>query len=154
VLTCDSRARASQPESHAVEFRPSQDYVPPKGFAPVPLNDRTISKAARLFDNLEGKQLWHVTVPAGISLKNLKEISMDKVIRGEAVLSHKDRNYGLATMEKSEEGAREVLIPQKNGYKAREANAVLHVSSSLTSSQSLYTHHKYSIYKNMYIYLK
>jgi hypothetical protein len=85
------------------------------------LNDRTISKAARLFDNLEGKQIWHITVPAGVSLKDLQEIAMDKVKSGEAVLNYKGKSYGLATTEKSEEGAREVLIPQKNGYKAGEA---------------------------------
>ena len=152
-LTCDSPARTSQPETHAVDFRPAQDYVPPKGFAPVPLNDRTISRAAHLFDNLDGKQLWHITVPTGVSLRNLQDMSMDKVMHGEAILSHKGRNYGLSKTESSEEGAREVLIPHKNGYKAREATAALLVYSSLTSFQSLYTRHRHSIYRNMYICL-
>jgi len=55
----------------------------------VPVNDRTVSKSAGLLDNLEGKQIWHITAPVGVSLKDLKELAMDKAMGGEAVLSYK-----------------------------------------------------------------
>jgi len=111
-----SQVQARKPtQSHAVEFQPTQAYVPPKGFAPVPVNDRTVSKSAGLFDNLEGKQIWHITAPAGVSLKDLKELAMDKVMSGEAVLSYKGTNYGFSQAEKSEGGTRKVFVPRKNG---------------------------------------
>ncbi|CAN9154510.1 unnamed protein product [Alternaria alternata] len=104
-----------QSQSHAVDFRPTQAYVPPKGFNPVTLNDKTISKSTGLFDNLEGKQVWHITAPAGVSLKDLSEIAMDKAMKGDAILSHKGTDYGFSQTEKSEDGTREVLLPRKNG---------------------------------------
>ncbi|KAI4633441.1 hypothetical protein J4E83_001908 [Alternaria metachromatica] len=105
-----------QPQSHAVDFRPTQAYAPPKGFAPVPVNDRTISKSTGLFDNLEGKQIWHITAPAGVSLKDLSELAMDKAMKGDAVLSYKGTDYGFSQTE-SEDGTREVLLPRNNGMK-------------------------------------
>ena len=110
-----SQAQAPKPtQSHAVEFQPTQVYVPPKGFTPVPMNDRTVSKSAGLFDNLEGKEIWHITAPAGVSMKDLKELAMDKVMSGEAVLSYKGTNYGFSQAEKSEDGTRKVFVPRKN----------------------------------------
>ncbi|KAG9192391.1 hypothetical protein G6011_11125 [Alternaria panax] len=105
----------AQPQSHAVDFRPTQAYAPPKGFNPVPLSDKTISKSSGLFDNLEGKQVWHITAPAGVSLKDLSELAMDKATKGDAILSYKGTDYGFSQTENSEDGTREVLLPRKNG---------------------------------------
>jgi hypothetical protein len=105
----------SQSQSHAVEFRPSGPYVPPKGFNLVPLNDKTVSKTAGLFDNLQGKEIWHITAPAGVSLKDLSKVDMDKAMGGEAVLSYKGTDYGLVKTEKSEDGTRDIFVPRKNG---------------------------------------
>jgi hypothetical protein len=104
-------------QSHAVDFRPTQAYAPPKGFAPVPLNDKTISKSAGLFDNLEGKQIWHITAPTGVSLKDLSELAMDKAMEGDAVLSYKGTDYGFPQTETGEDGTREVLLPRNNGMR-------------------------------------
>jgi hypothetical protein len=105
----------AQPQSHAIDFRPTQAYVPPKGFNPVALSDKTISKSTGLFDNLEGKQVWHITAPTGVSLKDLSELAMDKAMKGDAILSYKGTDYGFSQTEKSEDGTREVLLPRKNG---------------------------------------
>jgi hypothetical protein len=99
-------------------MRAAQPYVPPKGYNPVPLNERTTSKATSIFDNLQGKQVWHITAPAGVSLKDLQEIAMDTAMEGETVMKYKNTDYCFGKTEKSEDGAREVLVPQKNGYKA------------------------------------
>jgi hypothetical protein len=112
-------SRSSQAQPHAVEFRPAQPYVAPKGFNAVPCNDKTISQVARVFDNLEGKQIWHITAPAGVSISDLKEMTMEHVDNGEAVLQHKGTSYGFSGTELSNGGgACKVLIPHKNGYKA------------------------------------
>lgn len=71
-----------------------------------------------MFENLQGKQIWHITAPAGVSLSQLKDIAMDKALAGQSILNYKDTDYGFSTAEKTEEGACEVLVPHKNGYKA------------------------------------
>ncbi|KAF9701739.1 hypothetical protein EKO04_000581 [Ascochyta lentis] len=101
-----------------VELRAAKPYTPPKGYNLVSEKDRTSSKAAKIFDNLKGKQVWHITAPAGLSLKELETIAMDKAMKGESILNHKGTDYGFSTTEKSEDGPREVLVPQKNGYSA------------------------------------
>jgi hypothetical protein len=109
---------SSQAQPHAVDFRPAQPYVAPKGFNAVPCNDKTISQSTQLFNNLEGKQVWHITAPAGVSISELKEMAMDTVANGEAVLQYKGTSYGFSGSELSDGGACKVLVPQKNGYKA------------------------------------
>jgi hypothetical protein len=110
--------RPPQAQPHAVEFWPAQAYTPPKGFNLVPWNDKTTSKSARMFENLEGKQIWHITAPAGVSLSELKEIAMDQVMNGEAILQHKGTSYGFSRVEQSYDGACEVMVPKQDGYKA------------------------------------
>lgn len=113
--------KSTQPtpsKSHEVELRAAKPYVPPKGYNLISEKDRTSSKAAKIFDNLQGKQVWHITAPAGISLKELETISMDKAMKGESILSYKGTDYGFSTTEKGEDGPREVLVSQKNGYSA------------------------------------
>ncbi|KAJ8105088.1 hypothetical protein OPT61_g10390 [Boeremia exigua] len=111
-----TKPAASKPQQ--VELRAAKPYAPPKGFVLVSEKDRTTSKAAKIFDNLQGKQVWHITAPAGVSLKELESISMDKAMKGDSILSQKGTDYGFSKTEKSEDGPREVLVPQKNGYSA------------------------------------
>lgn len=111
-------APPAQSKSHEVELRAAQPYVPPRGYNLVSDKDRTASKAAKIFDNLQGKQVWHITAPAGVSLKELENIAMNKAMNGESILSYKGTDYGLSATEKSEDGPREVLVPQKAGYGA------------------------------------
>jgi hypothetical protein len=103
-----------QPESHAVAFTATKAYAPPRGFHPVPLNARTISTSTALLDKLQGKQIWHITAPAGISLESLSGLDMDQAMRGDAILSYKGTDYGFVQTKQSEDGAREVFIPSKD----------------------------------------
>lgn len=109
-----TRATPSKPLE--VELRAAKPYQPPKGYNLVSEKDRTGSKAAKIFDNLQGKQVWHITAPAGVSLKELQTIAMDKAMKGDSILSQKGTDYGFSTTEKSEDGPREVMVPGKNGY--------------------------------------
>jgi hypothetical protein len=69
-----------------------------------------------MFKNLNGKQIWHITAPEGVSLKDLTHLAMDKARNGEAVLDHKGAQYGFSPVENV--NGREVMIPGANGYKA------------------------------------
>jgi hypothetical protein len=84
----------------------------------MPITDRSTSKATHMFENLEGKQIWHITAPAGVSLRELKEISMGKLMSGEAILDYKGTSYGFSRTAATEAGEREVLTPQKDGFRA------------------------------------
>lgn len=101
------------------------------------MKDKTTPRAAHMFENLEGKQIWHITAPAGLSLKELKEIAMGKVMSGEAILDYKGTSYGFSKTDVSEAGEREVLIADKEGFRAGESSCV---ESVLPSDQSQYLH--------------
>lgn len=77
-----------------------------------------MSKSARTFESLEGKQIWHITAPAGMLLNEVKEIDMDRALNREAILQHKGTGYGFSRAEQSHDGACEVMVPNQNGYKA------------------------------------
>ncbi|KAF1922636.1 uncharacterized protein M421DRAFT_426705 [Didymella exigua CBS 183.55] len=135
--------QAAHSKSVEVELRAAKPYQPPKGFNLVSEKDRTGSKAAKIFENLQGKQIWHITAPAGVSLKELQTIAMDKAMKGDAILSHQGTNYGFSTTEKSEDGPREVLVPGKHGYRTALAKIqqTLHLQElvrlpKLTSKQA------------------
>lgn len=112
--------RPTQPQPHIVDFRPAQAYIPPKGYNAVPCNDKTTSKSSQLFNNLQGKQIWHITAPAGLPLNEMSEMAMERAMDGEVVLNHKGTAYGFSKTRGTDEGACRVMIPQKNGYTAGE----------------------------------
>lgn len=143
-------ARPSQKPSHTVDFRPAQAYVPPKGFTAVPCNDKTTSKSTRIFDNLEGKQIWHITAAAGVSLKNLQEIDMGTAMKGEAVLEHKGTSYAFSKPEPGDDGAREVMVPKGSGLKSGRPLANTFTVSLLTSCQSALGYRQVSICRQSY----
>ncbi|CBX98040.1 hypothetical protein IAQ61_010145 [Plenodomus lingam] len=116
--TQEKVVRTSQAQSHTVEFRQAEPYVPPRGFGPIPLNDRITSKAASIFDDLDGKQVWHIKAPAGISFKELHTLSLEEAFGGQTILNHKGTDYGFLQTEKSEHTPREVLVPEKSSLKA------------------------------------
>jgi hypothetical protein len=70
---------------------------------------------------LEGKQIWHITAPAAISLSALKQMAMDKALNGETILTQKDIDYGFSIADKSGNNVPHVLIPQPNGYKSGQS---------------------------------
>ncbi|EAT78147.2 hypothetical protein SNOG_14607 [Parastagonospora nodorum SN15] len=131
-----AQARPSQTQPHSVEFRPAQAFVPPKGFTAVTCNDKTMSKSARIFDNLEGKQIWHITAPVGVSLNDLKEIAMDSALNGGAVLQHKGTSYGFSTSEEREHSLRlqaAVQLPKLTSLQA-DQNTGSEAAASITRS--------------------
>lgn len=108
--------------SRATESQSSQSYVPPKGFKCVTIDDRTVSRVARMFEDLDGKQIWHLTAPAGVSIKELRQLAMDKVLKNQALLTYKGIDYGFSQAEESGNLAQQVLVPGKTVYKAVPAS--------------------------------
>lgn len=117
-LIASSQPRPAQSHSHTVAFQAARPYVPPKDFAPVSTGRASSFQNTAVLDNLEGKQVWHITAPADLSLKALKDLAMEQAMRGEAVISYKGSDYGFSPAEKEEAGERAVVIPRQDGYKA------------------------------------
>ncbi|KAL5121190.1 hypothetical protein ACEQ8H_001042 [Pleosporales sp. CAS-2024a] len=114
-------AQSSRTQPHAVEFHPAQTFVPPKGFSAVSSTDKTTSKATHIFGQLQGKQIWHITAPAAMSLTGVREITMDRALKGGAVLQHKGIDYSFSAPDFHDEGTCAVMVPAKGGYKAVSA---------------------------------
>jgi len=91
--------------------------VPPKDYVAIPTPLNTTTSANRIFENLDGKQIWHITAPADVPLSSLREIAMDKVLEGDAMVSHKGIDYTFSTLEKDDQ-SRSILIPNQRGFKA------------------------------------
>jgi hypothetical protein len=102
----------------AVPPRTWPAYEPPHGFQPLS-TDPSSSPTSRLFDpaNLAGKQIWHIIAPASVPVSALKEVSTQKVMNGEAVMSHNDSDYGFATLDEAAGSSQTMLlVPGKTGY--------------------------------------
>ncbi|KAF2641353.1 hypothetical protein P280DRAFT_425794 [Massarina eburnea CBS 473.64] len=116
-----SQSRPTPTKTHNIEFEAAKPYVPPKGFHPASTSQAQSSAPTALFNNLEGKQVWHITAPADVSLKHLKELAMEQALDGGAVLQHKNTSYGFSNAEMEDNSSREVIIPRQTGYKAVSA---------------------------------
>lgn len=124
-------ARTAHSQSRTVTFQQARPFVPPEDFKAASTERAASSAITNIFKNLNGKQIWHITAPEGVQLKDLKELAMDKAQKGEAVLEHKGTSYGLAPAEVGA-GGREVMIPVANGYKAGEFSRTSSNSHVLT----------------------
>lgn len=118
-----SHPRPAQAQPHTVAFQPARPYVPPEGFQLASTSRAPASSASRIFDNLQRKQIWHITAPEDLSLKDLKELAMGKALDGEAIISRRGTDYGFANTEVDEDGARQVMIPHQTGFGAGKSSA-------------------------------
>jgi hypothetical protein len=72
-------------------------------------------------NNLDGKQVWHINAPVGISLKELKELVMAQALDGKTVIQHKEKSYGFQKIEEGDNSERQVIVPRQDGYQAVSA---------------------------------
>ena len=122
------------------KFRPAPPHNPPKGFQEV----STTSLSSKLADTLQanGKQIWHITLPANVPISALKEIDLDKVKNHETIFAHDGTDYGFAVGDESEVAATSLLLPSANGYKRSfDVAKTLHLQQiirlpGLTNAQS------------------
>lgn len=57
-------------------------------------------------------------MPADVPITSIKEVVLDKVTRGEPVLTHHGVDYGFITDEGSERASKKLLVPSDKGYHA------------------------------------
>ena len=122
--------RAAAPQD-AQNRRPVKLYQPPSGFETAMISFAPSSKAADLLNpsNLEGKQIWHITAPARLSITSIKEASAQSLQDGSSILTQKGIDYGLIPQTRGADGA--LLLPhvQENQYQSSQASvaSALHI---------------------------
>jgi hypothetical protein len=107
---------AAASTSHTVEFRPPPPFEPPKGFHAVASYTSTFTEALNMFEDLKGKQIWHITAPAGVPMNKIREVALESALNGEPVLNHNNTDYGFSKGEPNETVSARVMVPGKDGY--------------------------------------
>lgn len=72
---------------------PAQPFKAPTGFQP--LSTGTSSLDLQGFDNLDGKQVWHISAPASVDLTMIKDLDIGAALRGESILTASGIDYGM-----------------------------------------------------------
>ncbi|KAL9101955.1 MAG: hypothetical protein Q9163_002843 [Psora crenata] len=105
---------------------PPPPYKPPSGFDIATISFAPDNKIDEVFapSNLEGKQIWHITVPASVKFEPVKETSLQSVTEGSTILTYKDACYGFVP--DAEDGIatpKTLLVPQMQDNEYRPAKA-------------------------------
>ncbi|KAF2501260.1 hypothetical protein BU16DRAFT_555754 [Lophium mytilinum] len=114
-----ANAQPAPARSHTVQLQAARPFEPPQGFNAVSARPAASSNVMELFNQgsaSEKKQIWHITVPEGVSIESLKEVAYNKIANGDAVINHKGAEYGFKTQKKGEEGITKVMLPGPEGY--------------------------------------
>jgi DNA-directed RNA polymerase I subunit RPA34.5 len=97
------------------DIRPVTLFTPPTGFGRIKL-DKRVSVATQFTNaNLDGKEIWHIAVPAGTSMEEFQQASLGGIARGEPVFETRGMQYGLSP-QSDEVGNATIMLPEKHGY--------------------------------------
>lgn len=97
----------------SISRRTAPPYEPPPGFKSAPINVHPASEIAQITSPsaLQGKELWHVTVPKTVPIGSITEVSTKSIFAGAAILSHDGDEYGLSPETQNNPARRIVLFP-------------------------------------------
>jgi hypothetical protein len=78
--------------------RPIQPFRPPNRFETITdlAQNREIANIFRPA-NTRGKQIWWITAPQSVPISSLKEVALEKFVKGEAMITHEGKEYGFTT---------------------------------------------------------
>ncbi|RMZ74981.1 hypothetical protein DV737_g5560, partial [Chaetothyriales sp. CBS 132003] len=95
VVSCaDPRTRAETWTESS-----SKSFLPPKGFKPLVLGASDLgTQSLEMLSALDAKQVWHICAPASVDVASIKELDLEAVLRGEAILSEKGVSYSMQEM--------------------------------------------------------
>ncbi|KAL4942457.1 DNA-directed RNA polymerase I subunit RPA34.5-domain-containing protein [Aspergillus oleicola] len=76
-------------------FRAPQPYKPPLGFKSASKTQQPSTTTSTTLSSLNGKQIFHITAPSFLPLSKIKEVSLAGTLKGEPILEHKGKQYGI-----------------------------------------------------------
>lgn len=94
-------------------------FKAPSGYEPLTLSASDYaSDVEALFGNTAGKQVWHISAPAMVSIESIKAIDIQAIARGEPVFSKNGVNYTMLPNTADNEA---ILLPEgtRSGYRHR-----------------------------------
>ncbi|MCJ1459074.1 hypothetical protein MMC28_009451 [Mycoblastus sanguinarius] len=126
-------ASTQSPKKRSLPPKPApkqtlSSYKPPLGFELASVSHNPSSKLPETFgsSNLLGKQIWHITVPASVPISSVKEVSMQSIQKGTAVLSYKGAEYGLvADTDAQSISSQALLLPSSQSHDYRPSWTII-----------------------------
>jgi hypothetical protein len=109
------RSNAPRTRHTVVPAVPARPFAPPEGFVETKSNTSNSTDISEAFSNLKGKQIWHLTAPAGVPLASLETLALDAVATERPVLSHKGVQYRLREDKLGAEKTKALLLPDQEG---------------------------------------
>ena len=117
------------PAQNGVLQQPAPSYKPPDGFVPTTISLHPASTLSEILapSNLQGKQIWHITVPESVPISSIKDVSSHSIENGTSILEHHGAKYGLVPESDIDQRSnRALLLPstQTNDYQPLKTNIV------------------------------
>jgi hypothetical protein len=133
-LQSQQNSAASEPSPHVVGPRPVSQFNPPSGFDPPTLVSSSRANDSFLPSNIHGKQIWYITAPASVPISSLKEVAMEKVVKGRSILSLEGKDYGFVG-ENGLKSTMSILLRNEDEFKFGECIDLDSSTMILTFSQ-------------------
>ncbi|MCJ1430509.1 hypothetical protein MMC29_008427, partial [Sticta canariensis] len=110
-------------EKQATTQKPVPQYELPSGFGPATITLAS-SELTELVSShsLRTKQFWHIKAPSSVPINSIREVSMQSIQSGSAVLTHEGADYGLIAEVQDQSAKKVLLLPSANAneYKSAE----------------------------------
>ncbi|KAF4305254.1 RNA polymerase I subunit RPA34.5 [Botryosphaeria dothidea] len=131
----DAPAKSAQTSSSSrlqtAQFRPAHPFEPPSGFKLIKSGLNPSSKLAKLLQStdLSKKQIWHITAPADVDIKQIKQFARDGAALKKPAIEHKGVGYAFVPEQKDTRISAKLLVPTEKGYSAvpAEISETLHL---------------------------
>jgi DNA-directed RNA polymerase I subunit RPA34.5 len=112
----DVAINASAIDKFTSSNRPVMPFIPPRGFERIRNFSEHVSHDLSEA-TLKGKEVWRISVPAGLSLDQLQHISLGSIQRSEVVFENHGVQYGLSAENHANINDLQIMMPSKVGYK-------------------------------------
>ncbi len=108
--------RKESPVQKSVPQQSTPTYEPPVGFKSSSISLHPASKLSEILapSNLQGKQIWHITVPESVPISLVKEVSTQEIGNGASILEYHGAKYGLVPESEVEQASRRALFLPSN----------------------------------------
>lgn len=103
---------------------PPPNYQPPTGYSKLDLYGQT---SVTGISSLQGKELWHITVPSSVSISSISTIPLDGLRSQTPILTRKNTSYALT----------ETTPPSRNPSDLAETVVLPDVQSKMYKSTTL-----------------
>ncbi|EME39807.1 hypothetical protein DOTSEDRAFT_82609 [Dothistroma septosporum NZE10] len=111
----NTQPAATQLQQSSLRSISAKPFEPPTGYSSLsidaPASDSLLSKKS-----LAGKQIWHITAPSNIPIKEITHVALDAISNVTPVLNYKDVDYVLNEDKSYNTQYSNVLLPGEAGY--------------------------------------